>query len=441
MNAREAALKTLGVCRRKRAWSDLALNGVMKSAGMTHADAALTAQLVYGVLQNMALCDHYAAHFSSIELRKLEPCVLDVLRLSIYQIAFLTKIPHSAAVNEGISLVKKYSNPRAAGYVNAVLRKVAKAAAEGELPSVTGTAEHILSIKYSHPAWLVNEFCGILGHDGAEALLAANNTGGKKVTAQVNTLLTDTGSAIRQLEYEGVEAVRHGWLHDCIELSGAGNIAGLEAFKKGFIYVQDAASRLSVIAAGIRNGDFVVDGCAAPGGKSFAAAMIMENTGSILALDINAARLRIIQDGAVRLGINNISVLEKDSSEPSGDHRGAANVVIADVPCSGFGVIRKKPEIRYKSGQDAANLPELQKKILSALSSFVAPGGVLMYSTCTVLRRENEDVIEWFLSGNKEFSAEGFSLPGIGEVRSGMITLWPHINGTDGFFICKLRRE
>jgi len=440
ITAREAALKALGLYRRNRSWSDLALNRVIKNAGMQPADSALAVHLVYGVLQNMALCDHIAAHFSSIELRKLEPQVLDILRLSIYQIAFLTKIPDSAAVNEGVALVKKYSNPRAAGFVNAVLRKTAKAAANGELPEVEGDAEHVLSIRYSHPEWLVREFCALLGYDGTEALLAANNAGDTPITAQVNTLLTDTDRAIRLLEADGVIVTRHEWLENCIEMSGTGEITRLEAYKRGYIYIQDAASRLAVIAAGPKKGDFVIDGCAAPGGKSFASAIMTENSCRIAACDINPAKLRFIENGAKRLGINVIDAIKRNSSEQSDEFSGIADVVLADVPCSGFGVIRKKPEIRYKSEQDIAGFPDLQKRILTTLASYVAPGGTLVYSTCTLMRRENEEVIQWFLRANSQFSKDGYSLPGIGEVRSGMITLWPHINGTDGFFICKLRK-
>jgi len=440
ITAREAALKTLGLYRSKNIWAEPALSGVIESAEMPRDDAALSAQIVYGVLQNKALCDHYAAFFSSIELRKLEPRVLDILRLSIYQIIFLTKIPHSAAVNEGVELARKYANPRAAGYVNAVLRKMAKAVEFGELPEVEGNAEHTLSIRYSHPEWLVREFSSLLGYEGAEALLAANNAYEIPLTAQVNTLLTDTEEAIRLLADESVRAERHEWLDGCIELRVKGSVARLKAFRNGLIYIQDAASRLAVIAAGPAKGDFVIDGCAAPGGKSFASAIMMKDSGRITACDIHPAKIHVIEDGAKRLGISTISAIEKDSSKFADELIGAADVVLADVPCSGFGVVRKKPEIRYKTERETAGLPDIQKKILSTLASYVAPGGSLLYSTCTLMRRENEDVIEWFLRENSQFSPEGYTLPGIGEVSSGMITLWPHINGTDGFFICKLRK-
>lgn len=464
MTAREATLQALIEYRRNNLRPDLALS--RHTAGMPERETGLAMRLFNGVLQNAALCDWYAALFSTIELKKLEPRVLDILRLSIYQIVFLTKIPHSAAVNEGVLLAKKKANPRAAGYVNAVLRKVADAAASGKLPEVAGeNGFQRLSIKYSHPERLVRDFCKTLGMEGCEAFLAANNDADIPVTVQVNTILTSAKEALSMLKADGVEAVRHERLDNCIELYGAGSIGRLPAYKKGYIYVQDAAARLSVMAAGPRPGDFVIDGCAAPGGKSFAAAIQMENNGRIEAFDVSPEKLRFITDGAARLGIGIITVHAKEvggsygasrgssgegnthtgasrdsSGEGDDDFSGRADVVIADVPCSGFGAIRKKPEIRYKRESDIAGLPEVQKRILSGLSSYVKPGGTLLYSTCTVLRSENEDIVEWFLRENSEFSAESFSIPIFGTAPGGMVTLLPHIHGTDGFFICRMRR-
>jgi len=440
MSAREAAFKVLGSYRRNNAWSDLALDGIISNCSLAANEAALATHIVNGVLQNMALCDFYAAHFSNNPLKKLEPRVLDILRLSIYQIVFLTRIPHNAIVNEGVALTKKYSNQRAAGYINAVLRKISKASLEGTLPVVEGNATQRLSIKYSHPEWLVKEIWEILGQDGTEAVLKENNSDITPHTAQVNTLITGTDEVIALLASEGVEAKRHAFLDDCVEFRSAGNIVRLEAFKKGYIYIQDVAARLAVIAASPKNGDFVIDGCAAPGGKSFSAAIMMENSGRIISCDIHGAKLRHIEHGAERLKIGIVEAINQDASIPASDSREKADVVIADVPCSGFGIIRKKPEIRYKQKHDVEGLPELQKRILSSLAQYVVPGGTLLYSTCTMIRRENEDVIESFLSENNDFSTESFLLPGIGDVPGGMITLWPHIHGTDGFFICKLRK-
>ena len=454
ISARGAALKTLIAFRRENAWPDLALGGLIDRHMMPAREAALAMRITNGVMQNLILCDYYIAHFSSIEFKKIEPRILDILRLSVYQLVFMNKIPHSAAVNEGVALVGKKANPRAAGFVNAVLRSIARAVESNMLPKIKGEFVQCLSIKYSHPEWLVRKLCEIMDNEAVEAFLIANNDAYLPVTAQINTLLTDGDNVLASLIADDVETKRHEWLDGCIELRGAHSIARLNAFQKGLIYIQDAAARLAVMATEPKPGDFIIDGCAAPGGKSFAAAIAMGNKGKIIACDVNETKLQRLVENAERLGISIIDTFcsdilattteNRDTPQDSGvsdKYIGSADIVFADVPCSGFGVIRKKPEIRYKTERDIAGLPDVQKKILSALSTCVKPGGILLYSTCTIFHNENEDVVESFLSNNKQFAAESFSLPGIGHIQNGMTTLWPHTQGTDGFFICKLRRK
>ena len=475
MTSREAALRALTAYRRNKAWPELALGGLIERYDLSTRDASLATRILNGVIQNMMLCDYYISRFSTIGIKKIEPNVLDILRISVYQLVFLDKIPPSAAVNEGVALARKAANPRAAGFINAVLRKIALSVQNNNLPEITGDPLQRLSIKYSHPEWLVREISkGFNSHlqnptqnekdsghcriDGVlppaltassglctdtyavEQYLAANNNPDLPVFAQVNTLLADVDSALDSLRADGVDAVRHNWLDNCIELRGAGNITRLNAIIKGAIYIQDAAAYLSVMASRPKAGDFIVDGCAAPGGKSFTATIAMKNKGTIIACDINDEKLKRLDESAKRLGISIIDIRKNDALTPEKTLINKADTVFADVPCSGFGVIRKKPEIRYKTDEDTSGLPDVQLKILTSLSSYVKPGGILLYSTCTVLRRENEGVAERFLRENTHFTTEGFSLPGIGNVDSGMITLWPHIHGTDGFFICKLKR-
>ena len=243
------------------------------------------------------------------------------------------------------------------------------------------------------------------------------------------------------LETDNISVSRSSLQDNCFHLIGAGDISGLRAYKDGLIYVQDTAARLAVEVAAPRPGDYVIDGCSAPGGKAFASAISMMNTGRVTAFDIAVAKLRHITDGAKRMGLSIIDAKHMDAAVPAPEFLSAADIVIADVPCSGFGVIRKKPDIRYKKEADIAALPDIQRDIISGLSTCVKPGGVLLYSTCTVMQRENEDVVKWFLEKNRLFSLESFSLPGIGTISDGMLTLWPHLHGTDGFFICKLRKH
>ena len=455
MTGREAAVRSLGEFRLHNQWDKLKPEHHFENASEQRREIALATQIINGVMQNMAYCDHIAAHYSSRELKTLHPRVLDILRVSIYQIVFLTRIPHSAAVKEGVKLTQKLSNNRAAGYINALLRRVCVAASDNTLPDIKGDRLRQLSVRYSHPKWLVVEFKKLLGDEGVEALLRINNAQDTPVTVQVNTLRATTDDVLSMLTLDGVKANKHEWLYDCIELHRAGSITRLGAFDKGYIYAQDAASKLAIIAAGPKEGDLVIDGCAAPGGKSFAAAIAMRNTGRIIACDLNDLKLSRVVSGAERMGLSIISTLRKgalsidsasgarpgkDTEHPPEDFTDSADVVIADVPCSGYGVIWKKPEIRYKVKQETAELPETQLNILTSLSTFVKPGGVLLYCTCTVLDRENYGVITRFLRYNKRFQPEPFQLPGIGEAKKGSITLWPHLHGTDGFFICKMRK-
>ena len=440
ITAREAAFKALGAFRRDRIWPAETLGKLFGDSEDNRREVSLAAQITNGVLQNMAFCDFFISNISSVELSKLEPRILDILRLSVYQLIFLSKVPASAAVNEGVKLAKRNANQRAVSYVNAVLRKSADLISKGFMPDITGDISELLSIKYSHPQWLVNKFRELLDDAGVEMFLAENNSADSSVTVQVNTLRAGMDETLTILRKE-CEATPHEWLSDCIVLHRAGNITRLDAFVKGYIYAQDSASRLAVLAAGPAKGNTVVDGCAAPGGKSYASAILMENSGTIIAYDVSTEKISRISEGAARMGIGIIDTSCRDSSVYAEELAGTADIVLADVPCSGFGVIKKKPEIRYKTEQEIAGLPDVQKQILTTLSEYVKPGGVLLYSTCTVLRRENEDVVEWFLSRNNSFALADFELPGIGNIREGKITLWPHIHKTDGFFICKMERK
>lgn len=430
---REAALMAIAAGRKNKAWPDAFLDNIIKKENLSGRDAALAYRLCYGVLQNMALCDFYIAHFSSIKLEKIEPIVLDILRLSIYQLAFLDRIPAHAAVSEGVALVRKKSNPRAAGFVNAVLRK---ASAEG-MPELKAEGDvRYLSIKYSHPEWLIKLLLDELGLEDCEKYLAADNAL-VPVYAQVNRLKVSTKQAISELQEDDV-AVKETSLG--LELTGCGNIENLKAYKNGSIYIQDAAARFAVEAVDPKQGMSVLDGCAAPGGKSFATAILMENQGRILSRDIHEKKLNRIKKEAERLGIDVINTQAVDAREYQPELEKAFDVVIADVPCSGLGVIRKKPDIRYKDGDNLTGLTEIQFAILSNLAKYCKPGGAVLYSTCTILKRENSGVVERFLAENADFALEPFKLETISS-DTGMLTLYPHIHGTDGFFIAKIRRR
>lgn len=437
-SAREVAMLTLAACERQGAWSDGHLKRLLRENKLERRDAALATRLCFGVLQNRMLLDWHIGRFCASGLEKLDLKVLCNLRVAVYQLLFLDKIPASAAVNEAVNLTRRHCrNPRAAGMVNGILRSMLRQE-DWSQPTGEDPVEN-LSIRTSHPRWLTEEFVSMLGCEGAEALLMAHN-GQPPTTAQINRCRGAAEDVIRLLAEARVEAVPHGWLPDCVTLSGTGNMEELDAFRQGLFYVQDCAARLAVTAAGVTPGQRVLDCCAAPGGKSFAAAIDMENRGEVVSCDIHPHKIKLLEAGRDRLGLDCIHPQLQSATERRKEWENGFDTVITDVPCSGLGIIRKKPDIRYKDPEPLAGLPKVQRGILENCCAYVKPGGVLIYSTCTLLRRENEDIVTAFLREHSEFELEAFELPRFGR-QEGMVTFWPHIHGTDGFFVAKLRRK
>ena len=438
MGARETALNALIACRQNGAWS----NGILKEYAardrLDSRDGALAARLCYGVLQNRGKLDFYLKQLLTGKLQKLHPVVRDVLHLGLYQIYEMDRIPESAAVNESVSLVKKYCprQPAARGLVNGVLRNAIRS--KGSLQEPVSYAD-----KYSHPDKLISLLKQSLPKGKLEPMLIADNQA-PMMTVQVNTLKTTVEALKAQLEREKVTARDHAWMPDCLVLSDTGSIEKLHSFRQGLFYVQDPAAKLAVLCAQLPGDRDIrlLDCCSAPGGKSFASAIAMAGRGSITSCDIHPHKLDLIRNGAQRLGISNMEVILQSADEKVPQWAGAMDAVIADVPCSGYGIIRKKPDIRYKDPDTMQELPRLQLAILANQADYVKPGGVLIYSTCTVLRRENEDVVSAFLESRSDFCLEPLPLPeGLPRNESGMLTLIPGEFDTDGFFISRLRRK
>ncbi|MBQ9838785.1 MAG: 16S rRNA (cytosine(967)-C(5))-methyltransferase RsmB [Oscillospiraceae bacterium] len=436
MGARETALNALIACRKDGAWSNGVLKSYVQRDRLDRRDAALAARLCYGVLQNRLLLDYWLQQLLTGKLKSLHPVVHDILHLGLYQICFLDKIPDSAVVNESVSLSKKYCSRQnnAPGLVNAVLRAAIRTGDSLQQPK--SYVE-----KYSHPQVLVDLLKSYVGKEKLEPMLRANNEIVPTVI-QVNTLRTDAEALQKMLEDEGVTARTHDWMPDCLVLSGTGDLERLQSFRDGLFYVQDCAAKLSVLCAQLPENANVLDCCAAPGGKSFAAYIAMSGTGSITSCDIYPHKAELIESGARRLGFANITAKVHDASVFEPQWEQAMDAVIADVPCSGYGIIRKKPDIRYKDPASMEDLPDLQKKILATQARYVKPGGVLLYSTCTLLYRENEAVVEAFLQDHPDFALELLPLPGVfPKNTTGMLALIPGEYDTDGFFISRLRRK
>ncbi len=436
MGARETALNVLIACRKEGGWSNGVLKEYCSRDRLDSRDSALAARLCYGVIQNRGLLDFYLQQLLTGKPKNLHPAVHDILHLGLYQLYLMDKIPESAAVNESVELAKKYCKKQrnAPGLVNAVLRNAIRS---------KDTLKEPISWedKYSHPGELINLLKSYVGKERLEPMLKANNAIAP-MTVQVNTLKTTVDHLQLRLETEGVTAEKHGWLPDCLVLSGTGNIEQLPAFREGLFYVQDPAAKLSVLCAGIQPGQNVLDCCAAPGGKSFAAAMAMGGEGRITSCDVHEHKIELIAKGAERLGLANITATRQDATKICPDWREKYDTVITDVPCSGLGIIRKKPDIRYKDLSSLAELPALQEEILHNAARYVKPGGLLLYATCTLVRAENEGMVERFLQTHSDFTTEPLPLPAIfPKNESGMLSLVPGEYDTDGFFFCRLRRN
>ena len=439
VTARESALRVLMSIRNASAWSDAALKAQLERDRISGAEAALATRLVYGVMQNRMLLDFWIGEYCTQKPDHLQLPLLDILRMGVYQIVFLDRIPDSAAVNESVNLTRQFGRAQAAGLVNAVLRKVVKNKNELPKPSEKDTVQY-LSITYSHPKWLVKRLLTILGREEAEAFLRANN-GAVPTTVQVNTLRSTREALVASLTDEGVGVIPHAWVPGCLELKDTGNLAALQAFRDGSFLVQDAAAHLVTAAAQPAPGMRVIDMCAAPGGKSFSAAIAMGDQGEIISCDLHENKLKRIHDGAQRLGITCIRTAAADGRVSNPEWVGSADLVIVDAPCSGLGIIRKKPDIRYKKADDLFTLPVVQRAILDNAAGYVKPGGTLVYSTCTILPEENEQVTDAFLAEHPEFSRESFALPGERMVTDGQITFWPQRDDVDGFYICRMKRS
>ena len=367
--ARSAALYTLNRCFKSGAWSSLTLDSVISKNAMSEQDSAFATFLTFGVIRNYRLLDYWIDSYSN-KIKDIE--VRNILRLGAFQINCCNSIPDSAAVNECVQLCKTSGFKSASGLVNAILRKISSA--EIQYPES-------LAVKYSHPDWFVDKFLVEKGAEFTEQLLISNNS----------------------------EAP----------------LCYHEAFSDNQKYVQDEAAYKSIELLDVYPGASVLDACAAPGGKSFTLAKYMENKGSIVSCDIHNKKLKLISENAERLGINIIKTrcLDASSFEPGYDK--FFDFVVADVPCSGFGVIRKKPEIRFKSYEDITGLPEIQFKILENVSRYLKSNGKLLYSTCTIFREENENVVR---------RLSGFEI--IDEK-----TFYPNVDGTDGFYACYLKKK
>ena len=422
-------------------YANIALNAALQKASLAPRDKAFVTRLVYGVLENSACLDHVISSYAKAEAA-IEPEVRCLLRMAVYQMAFLDT-PDAAAVNETVSLAKKLKLFRATGFLNGLLRNFLRDGKQIKLPDPEKEPDLYLSVKHSCPLWLVKRWRDAYGGDICEKILHSL-AGRPPLFARVNTTKTTSGDLLRDFAAEGVEAALFDKLPDCLLLSHTGAVQETAAFRRGEVHVQDGSSQLCCLLASPRPGDTVYDVCAAPGGKSFTLAELMGDSGEIVACDLHPHRVKLIADGAARLGLRSVRAVVRDALSEDG-MESCADLVLCDVPCSGLGILRRKPDIRHKPQSEVDALPPLQYAILEASARLVKPGGRLIYSTCTLSPNENGDVIDRFLAEHTAFEPCPLALPaGIARAIDEpgyTVTMFPHMADTDGFFISAVRRR
>lgn len=437
MTAREAAFLSLQKLWRDGKYSNIELNASIEKFHLQGAEKSLYTALLYGVIERKITLDYILEKFSSRPLDEIDRDVKTAIHLGLYQLCFMDKIPPSAAVNESVALLRRfYAKKNSEGFANAVLRAAAKCGKHIDYPDKNSDFINYLSVRYSVPTWLCEKLSSDFSPEKAETAFSASLEK-QKLTLTTNTLKISREALIKSLQNAGIPCEKTRFSPRGISLSENTPYENLRPFEE-FFFVQDEASQLCAEALGAEEGDFLLDACACPGGKSFYSAIRMNNRGKILSCDLHENKLSLVSSGAERLGIEIIETRAQNSAKEESDGE-TFDKVLCDVPCSGFGVIAKKPEIRYKSQEEISRLPELQYSILHTSAKKVKSGGVLVYSTCTVLRGENDANVEKFLSECPDFSPEPFS---VGELKTdGRITLLPGEYGTDGFFIAKFRRN
>lgn len=419
VNARKVAVNILQKIELQSAYSNLILNSYFKDMEISSQDKAFVTALVYGVLDRKITLDYVLKRFIKTPLKKVQPFTLEVLRVTLYQIMFMDKIPDSAAVNEAVKLIKRSKESCNSGFVNAVLRNILRE--ENLMPQ--GDSIHDLSVIYSCPQEIIESLVKDYGKEDAIEILK-HTLKPAKLTVRVNLIKTDMESFRQNIGVDTTEIEPTG----ALVLNKGIDISNNPLFADGQFFVQDTASQKVVSVFNPKPNERVLDMCAAPGSKSFSMAILMQNCGEIVSCDLYEHKCQLIKKSAERLGLSIIKPMVLDAMVYN-ESLGEFDRILCDVPCSGLGIIGRKPEIKYKNFEDFDNLPDIQFKILSNAKNYLKNGGQIMYSTCTLRKAENDEIISRFLDENKDFSL------------SYSHTFMPHKDNTDGFYCALLNKN
>ena len=431
MSARKLAVQLLNRTEQEQSYSNLLLDSALSQSQLEERDKRLCASLYYGVIERRITLDAVISHYSKQPLRKLDRTVRNILRLGIYQLLYCDQIPSRAAVNESVKLTKTCRKASASGFVNAVLRGFLRDECKVPYPKEKKAA---MAVEYAVPQWLLEKLLDAYGEETARAFLQDALRPAPRFIRQNPAACTAA-----ELEQALGDAICPTNLPGAYQLH-AGDIRKLPAFQKGWFYVQDLSSQICALALGAKPGETVLDLCAAPGGKTCTIAAGMAQSGMVYAFDLAEHRVKLIQENVKRLGLKNVTASQGDASVFQEKYAGADRV-LCDVPCSGIGVLRHKPEVKEKAPEDLAQLPPIQLAILENGAQYVKPGGILQYSTCTILKEENEAVANAFLQKHPEFAPEPVCPALGGALEQPMVTILPEMFGSDGFFVAKFRRK
>lgn len=429
---------SLNSCIKNGRFTNLEADSMIKKYKFEGLDKSFFTALLYGTTERLLTLDYVISKFSNVDFDKIEPVILCILRTAVYQILYMDRVPDSAACNEAVDICKTTSHSEnQCGYVNGVLRNIVRNKAK--IPSMIQSegGRKAVSVATSIPLWIIDSLAEDYGEKNAFEFAGHISSVSQSVTLRVNTVKTSRESLLSAL---GNHASATKISKTGIKLDGSFPVSELYGFSEGLFFVQDEASQIATSLVPCGNDDTViVDVCACPGGKTFSAAISLENRGKVYSFDLHKNRIKLIDSSAERLGLTNITTEARDARCGKEELFGKADCVICDVPCSGLGVIAKKPDIRYKDKSDVENLPSVQYDILCESVKYMKKGAVLIYSTCTLRKAENEDIVRKFLAENKGYKLCSTDI--FGKEDDGLVTLFPHKIGTDGFFIAKIVKE
>ena len=446
-NTRELAVNMLLEITEQNKYSHLVIRNVLdKYNYMDGRDKAFLKRITEGTLERKIQIDFVLNQFSKVSVSKMKPFIRNLLRVSVYQLLFMDSVPERAVCNEAVKLAGKRGFKNLQGFVNGVLRNIARKKEEISWPDEGKNTVGYLSVKYSMPEWLVEKFLSERGASQTEKMLESFLEA-SPVTVRLKETLKEEDREVflNEMKKSGVRVKKHPYLPYAFEILNAEGISALPGFTEGLFMVQDVSSMLVCEAADIKKGDRVIDVCASPGGKALHAAEKLQGTGFVSARDLTEYKAEMIRDNIRRMKTQNVEAFVSDARQLREEDVETADVLLCDLPCSGLGIIGKKTDIKYHVSEEGLKqLKELQREILSVVWQYVKKGGVLIYSTCTVNPDENEENVKWFTE-NYPFQTESLSpfLPEClkEEGKKGMLQLLPGIHETDGFFLARLRRE